>query len=257
MAADRKTKAWEIVKVVNSFRWVVVWFFGLPFATKAVGMLIPLALLYFSIVKSLPWPILMFFGLASAFLIALFVVAFSRDTKATPCSPEIEIKHLALTLIPHGDNDRNVYLEVCNLSDSAHISAQIRVLSKSYGEGVKKYAYNAWWSGPIYSDGNWSNPQHKRDHGKKTSVCIDKDKSHRLRIAEVEPEDGYGISMMSLVAIDESLKWDFEPTPNSHLPFFLINIKLFGEGFTNIISKDYKVGPKTFRGPMGMTEVSV
>jgi len=164
-------------------------------------------------------------------------------------------KKLHLRLTPHGENSSDVYLEVTNGSNSTRMSAQIKVLRRSYGDGVKKYCYTGIWSGPKYAKEGWNHVQPVRDHGEKTSVAIDTGKSHLLRIATILDKE-HGLCTLALVGIEEEkLMWDFEPTPNSHLPFFVLNIKLFGEGFPNTISRDYKVGPKTFRGAMEMTEV--
>ena len=86
-------------------------------------------------------------------------------------------------------------------------------------------------------------------------VPIGKGKSHLLRIATMNQDNDYNQSTLDLVGIEEKLMWDFEPSQNSHLPHFVVRVKLFGEGLTNSISKDYKIGPKTFRGPVEMTEV--
>jgi hypothetical protein len=166
-------------------------------------------------------------------------------------------KTLKLKLVPHGENSPDLYLEVVNLSNTAQISAEIRVVKKSYGEGVKRYPYVGIWSGPIFAMEGWNQMMPVRDHGERTKISISKGKSHLLRIGAMNQDDNYNQSTLDLVGIEEKLMWDFEPTPNSHLPFFVLNVKIFGEGFTNTISKDYKVGPKTFRGPTEMMEFPV
>ena len=137
------------------------------------------------------------------------------------------------------------------------MSAQIGVLRRSYGEGVKKYRYTGIWSGPIFAMENWNEVQPVRDHGERTSVVITSGKSHLLRIASVELNDDYGQCTLSLVGLEEKLMWDFEPSPKNPLPFFVVQVQLFGEGFVSPPPSDYRIGPKTSIGPMEMTEVTV
>jgi hypothetical protein len=203
-------------------------------------------------------------GCAGIFVcLAPWVFDWAKSWQIVPRKSNLEISEIApekrdlnLELIPHGENSSEVYLEVINKSETTKMSAQIRVLSKSYGDGVKKYGYEGFWSGPIFAIQGWDKVLPVRDHGERTSVVIPSEKSHLLRIASVDLNHDHGQCTLSLVGIEEKLMLDFEPTPNSHLPFFVLNVKFFGEGFVNTISRDYKVGPKTFRGPMEMTEVT-
>lgn len=191
-----------------------------------------------------------------------WIADWAKSWQIIPRKPNSEVseitsekRELGLGLIPHGDNSSEVYLEVINNSETTQMSAQIGVLSRSYGDGVKKYRYTGIWSGPIFAMENWNEVQPVRDHGKRTSVVITSGKSHLLRIASVELNDDYGQCTLSLVGLEEKLMWDFEPSPKNHLPFFVVQVQLFGEGFVSPPPKNYRVGPKASIGPMDMVEV--
>ena len=164
-------------------------------------------------------------------------------------------KRLALYLIPHGENSPNVYLEVVNNGESALLSAQIRITGKSYGDGVKKFSYDGYWSDRTGQTYNALTGNHSKDYGAFTSIRIEKGKSALLRIAKMNTVNNRSISALSLVGIDEDLMWNFQKSETEPLPYFTLTVSIFGEGFTNTISRDFKIGPKTSYGPIEMAEV--
>jgi hypothetical protein len=163
-----------------------------------------------------------------------------------------EKQKLCLELIPHGINSPDLFLEVINNGEPTELTAKIRILSRSYGDGVKGYAFDGLWDGPAFSV---SSRRRIPTQGGRTSVHVKTGDNALLRIASMRPELAHGQSIMDLVNIKEKLMWDFEQKPNSDLPFFTLQIQLLAEGFLKPKPKIYKVGPTHAYGPIGMTEV--
>jgi hypothetical protein len=161
-------------------------------------------------------------------------------------------KKLNLRFVPHGDNSPNVCLEVFNDNAMTKISARIRVLSRSYGQGVKQYGYDGVWVGPDFS---LNNRKHLPTQGHNTSVKVAKGKSENLLIATIR-ERLHGQLTLDLMGIEEKLMWDFESKSDSPpLPHFVLQIEFFGEGVDKPVPKIYRLGPKHSYGPVGMEEV--
>ena len=254
MAEKRHKRIGKVVKNVNDFRWLFQWFFKLPWPTKVVATVIPSALLVWSYLIHLSWPvaavlvIVAFAGLlwAAIGIDALWRRVFHKEPA------------LQLALIPHGDQDAEVYLEVINEGDPINLSAQLRIVGLSTRDSFKGYGYKGRWSNTLPSPnrGSWRNPpQTAQEHGHGTEVKVGTGKSHLLRIASVSERDRYNQYTLTLVGIEESVIWDFSPEQNRNLPFMILEIKIFGEGFTKPESHTYKVGPKAFQGPIEMVEV--
>jgi hypothetical protein len=258
MADSKGNKVWGIVRIINDFRWVLTWLLGLPWGAKVLAIMTPLFLLWLSILKSFPRPVLTFFGLSTLFLIYVFFTALFKVENLSntsrllqPFEPE---KVLDLTLTPHGDNSAELCLEVMNNGEPTKFTAQMRVLSRSYGDGVNGRPFDGCWAPSSSLKKRWDdtrpNPQY-------SSVTIPSGRSRLLQISRQNPENGSNqISEADLVGLNESLRWDFEHKPNSHLPFFTLQIDIFGEGYTKYPTKIYKVGPVKSVGPLGMTEVT-
>jgi hypothetical protein len=189
-------------------------------------------------------------------LIASFpwIMEWNKNRHTMSTAVPIIKRVLVAALIPHGENSPNVYLEVVNNGESAYLSAQFRILAKSYGDGVKKYAYDGFWSDRVSLTYDQSKGVIK-DYGRSMQSRVDAGKSDLLRVAEMDPVRKYGISTLRMVGIDEILQWDFEPNRNSELPFFTINVTIFGKDCSNPASAIYKLGPKTSCGPIEMMEV--
>jgi hypothetical protein len=157
-----------------------------------------------------------------------------------------------LKLIPHGDNSPEVILEVLNLGDPVNLTASLRILSVSTGNVFKGFAYEGLWS----VTPTWQQLRSGVQERSTKKVWIDKGQSKRLRIASTESESRPNvIQEMTLSGIDESIRWDFSPDAANKLPFFTLQISLFGRGINEPITRTFKVGPKTYYGPLQMTEV--
>jgi hypothetical protein len=255
---DRAKRIWGVGKGLNDFRWILLWFAGLPWGVKVVALMTPLFLLWISILRSLPWPVLMFLGLSILVLLAVFTTAFMSTGKQpdipTAAVDTLQETALDLILIPHGDNSSELCLEIKNNVEPVKLTAQIRVMSRSYGDVVDTRPYEGWWNPRSSYKQRFGDT---RDIPHYLSVEIARGRSRTLRIATASSDNGScSISEAKLAGSGEFLRWDFEPNPDSHLPFWIINVELFGEGITKTVSNNFQVGPKAFRGPLGMQEVS-
>jgi hypothetical protein len=158
-----------------------------------------------------------------------------------------------LTLIPHGDKDTDVYLEVVNEGDPVSVSAQLRVVGVSTGVSFKQYAYDGEWRATLtFQDVRYGTIPYRSTKG----VHIETGKSKLLRIATFFiPREAFGDSNMSLVGINESIMWDIELKPGEVLPFFVVQIVLLCKGYRKSIIRKYRVGPIKSYGPIEMVEV--
>jgi hypothetical protein len=158
---------------------------------------------------------------------------------------------LKLALIPHGDNDSEVYLEVVNEGKLVDLSAQLRITKVSTGAACKKYGFDGQWKASL----DYYDVLTEQTERSESSVSIETGKSRLLRIASIDSESRLGSTMeMRLTGISESIRWFFDPTANDKLPFFELEVRLLGKGYSSI-SKTYKVGPRTYAGPLQMMEV--
>jgi|GEM_PF-5042898 len=185
-------------------------------------------------------------AIPSVFWIAQSVILYLKPKTIPP-------KSLEVVLSTHGDNSSDVYLEVKNHSEATTFSAQLRIISRNYGDGVKTFSYDGKWS-HRYSIESWNEYSTEEDHGESISVSIAKGKSYRLRIATILEKE-HGLCTLALVGIEEKLVWDFEPKHTSYLPFFVIGVSIFGEGFSEPVTGMYKLGPAHAYGPMQMVAV--
>lgn len=160
---------------------------------------------------------------------------------------------LGLKLIPHGDNDSSVYLEVVNQGDAINISAQLRIVGLSPGRPFKTYPFNGQWKSEL-APVDFYNQQ---SESYVESVRLEPNISRLLKIASIA-SFAYGQQEMELLGIDEELvKWDINPRQNQELPYFIIQITLVAKGYSEAVNVTYKVGPKTTLGPFQMMEVTV
>jgi hypothetical protein len=250
MGDNKGKKVWGIFRIVNDFRWVLIWLYSLPLV-KLVAPLIALGLVWLSIFLALPWPVIVFCVLVAGYLIGVFVWALRK-----PPIPEqiVMPRVLDLTFTSHGDNNPLLRLEVKNNGDNAVIAATIRVVSRSYGGPVDTCPYKGQWTFIGYKKA-WDD---YRPEPTASEVTIASGAYQILQIASQDPENGRGndISEAKLVGFDECLRWDFEPKKvDSKLPTLRLHIEFRGVGISKTVSKIYDVGPVKACGPLGMTEV--
>lgn len=166
-----------------------------------------------------------------------------------------QTRPLNLELIPHGSNSPLLCLEVRNRGDGIHVTATVRVVSRSYGGPVNTRPYMGQWTLPDYK-------QSFRDTRKKptaSSVTIPSNAHAILEIARQSPENGRGndISVADLVGFNEYLQWEFEQKADSSLPSLRLRDEFQAKGVPETICKIFDVGPVHAYGPLGMTEVTI
>ena len=175
-----------------------------------------------------------------------------EEIQTVPVTPQIkEEKSLDLRLIPFGDNDASIYLEVTNLGERARVSATARIIKRSDGNTFKGFAYEGRWvTAPTWQQ--WRNGVQEKFV---TATNIERGKSKRLKVASVVSEVGIGIQEMELEVINESIRWEAIPRQPQELPYFVLQIDIIDRSILRPVSKTFKVGPRTATGPLQMTEV--
>ncbi|HTF65438.1 MAG TPA: hypothetical protein VK638_22410 [Edaphobacter sp.] len=251
MADSKGKKVWGIVRIINDFRWALIWLYSLPLVAKLVAPLIALGLVWLSIFLSLPWPVIVFCTLVAGYLVGLFVWALGK-----PPIPEqiVTPKVLDLSFTVHSENNPLLCLEVRNNGDDVKITASVRVVSRSYGGSVNTRPYVGQWT-LLSHKKRWDD---YRPDPTASAVAIPSGTHRILEIARQDPENGRGndISEAKVVGFDEFLRWDHEQKPDSKLPSFRLQIEFLAEGVSKSLCKLYDVGPVHAYGPLGMTEVT-
>jgi hypothetical protein len=250
MEDSKGKKVFNIVRIINDFRWIPHWVYSFPVVAKVVAPLIALFLLWVSIFASLPWPVMAFFTLVALYLIVLFAWAFRKAP--VPEQPDI-VKLLSLLLTPHGDQSSLLTLEVSNKSESTSFTVQIRIISRSDCQPVDTSPYIGQWKStiPVRFSHEYRKPP--------TMSAVELEAGglgKLLEIAEWEKNGDNGAIMRLIGGNDNWIMWEHKPTPIEKLPFFTLQLEFFGRGFADSVCKRYTVGPKHPYGPLVMTEVT-
>jgi hypothetical protein len=174
-----------------------------------------------------------------------------KEIQAGPPAVQREVEELDLELVPHGDNDDSIYLEVRNRGDAINLSAQIQIVG-STNTSFKTWPFAGQWKNEVKTT-DFYNQEPEFIAG---DVRIERDRSRLLAIASIDSMVGMATQGMAIVGIDnESVEWEFNPSQIKELPYFTVRISLAAKGYEKTKEKTYKVGPKTSHGPFQMTGV--
>jgi hypothetical protein len=218
----------------------------------------PLLLAVVAYLRHAPWPVWMFLVLFAQMTIVLPL--YVMDTRKR--QREIENRNrsvvaeprLRLKLIPHGDNDTSIYLEVLNQGDAITLSAQLGIIGRNPSKLFKTRVFDGQWKSALTTIDFYN----ERAESYVGDVRIEPNKSRLLTVASIVSMTGFDEQEMALVGIDdESIVWGSDPRKGHELPYFIIWVTLVGKGYKDVVNATYKVGPKTHIGPLQMMEVVV
>lgn len=234
----------EWIKNFNALRTLFLWVKSLSVGTKGGTVVAALfgvslvALHHFSLMVTV-FVVCLFVTVVVVLLLALF-----PTPKITQFNPDL--------VPPTKMNGAILFLEVLNTNANTRVSAQLRLVGKSYGDGLKSHAYTGLWDGP---DFDVSSRRKMKAQGSRADTYISKDKTELLRIMRIEPQPSYGNFTAWMEGIEEKLMWNVEQKTGDKLPYFELQVQIFGEGFDTPKTQHFRVGPVDNYGRIGMTEV--
>jgi hypothetical protein len=160
-------------------------------------------------------------------------------------------KRFRLRAVPCAGANDEVLLEILNKGADVTLRAKVWITDCSPGLGFMWQRHTGRWrhAGSEYRE--------DRFQWWFRTCQLPKYCDEMLLIATMENSFGpNGNTIMRLAGSTDTLSWEPHEAALKPLPFFVINVSLTADEYSNTIVLTYKVGPRTPFGPLGMQLIS-